>query len=69
MQRGATAGGGRQRDGDEGGLALACGEGEEPRAQGCAEAPGCVGGEAAEGVFVAGFLGDQDRRLVGLVSG
>ena len=65
MQRAAAG----QRDGDERRLALARGQGEQPRAQGRAERPGRVGGEGAEGVCVAGFLGDEDRGLVGGVRG
>lgn len=57
--------GARQRDGDERGLALPRGQGEEARAKGRAQLPGCVGREGAEGVRGAGFLRDEGYRLGG----
>lgn len=52
-------------DGDQGGFALGGWEGEQAGSEGGAEGPRCFGGEGAEFVVFAGFLGDQGVWLDG----
>lgn len=67
MHWGAAACGGRKRDRNEGWLALARRERKKPRPERGAEVPCCFGRKAAERVFVAGLLRDEDRWLFGQV--
>lgn len=52
-------------NGDEGGFPLAGREGEDARADGEAEGPCGVGGEAGELDRGGGFLSSEDLRLYG----
>lgn len=65
MKRDPAGCGGCEGDGDQGRFACAAGEREDALAQGCAESPGCAGGEAGEGLLGASFLRYEDRGLVG----